>query len=381
MTRHMNFMQRAKVLIASSDQDSADFMQNALSVLSQFDAELVNRDSLLAESGTFDQDNYDLLIIDAGKGEFIDSGQAQELRDRFARLPLIVVSEPLQDKHMRQLLRLNSKDWLKKPLDRKMFLESITGNIQLTQAGDNKVHAVVSSVGGAGATSVAITMANAMAKVKKKIQPIVTLFDLDFSAGSCGQYLNIANDYDLGPVLTNPKRVDLEFIDIIKKRHESGFSVLSFKHPQVITSPNGKELVLRMLDVVSFENDHTVIDIPYYETNWKDEILTAVNSITLVTDCTIPGLRQAKDVYSRIKRIKRDDTPITIIANKHRSRLFGFGIGKKETRKIFNKANSLLIDDDWDTLTEAVNRGVLPADVSSRSKFVRQVEKMAETVA
>lgn len=373
-------MQRAKVLIASADKESAEFMQNALSVLSQFDPEIVDRNKLTREKTVVDPASYDILILDAGKGEFLESGAAQELRDLFPRIPLIVVSEPLEDEHMRLLLKLNSADWLKKPIDRKGFLESVTSNVQLSQAGENKVHAVISAVGGAGATSVAITLANALSRAKRKVEPVVTLFDLDFSSGSCGQYLNINNDYDIGPVLENPKRVDLEFIDIIKKRHENGFSVLSFKQPSVITSPNGKELVLRMLDVVSFENDHTVIDIPYYETNWKDEILTAVNSVTLVTDCTVPGLRQAKDMYLRVNRIRHDEIPITVIANKYRSRLFGFGIGKKETGKIFSKTNSILIAEDWDTLNEAVNRGVLPAEVSSRSKFVRQVEKIAETV-
>ena len=94
------------------------------------------------------------------------------------------------------------------------------------------------------------------------MQPSVALFDLDFSTGACGHYLNLLNEYDLQPVIANPSRVDMEFIDIVKKKHERGFSLLSFKQPSVMLSPKGGELVLRMLDVVSFQNNHTVIDIP-----------------------------------------------------------------------------------------------------------------------
>ena len=123
-----------------------------------------------------------------------------------------------------------------------------------------------------------------------------------------------------------------------------------------------------------------MIDIPHYETAWKDDLLSAVNSVHLVTELTIPALRQAKDIYTRIKKLRSDDFPVQVIANRHRTRLFSFGIGKKDTSKIFKQSNTIIIGDDWATMNEAVNRGILPIEVDPRSKFVRQVEKLAEAV-
>lgn len=380
MTSLMNYSRRIKVLIASADQTASDFMQNSLSALSQFDAEIVTPEALLARKAKTDQEQFDLFVLDAGDGSLLESSTAQELRRKFSGLPLIVVSEPLNDQRLRLLLKLNGSDWLKKPLDRKSFLEVVSTHAHLAQAGGNHVHAVVSAVGGAGGTSLAITLADTLTRARKKAQPSVAIFDLDFSTGACGNYLNALNDYDLRPVIANPSRIDLEFVDIIKKKHERGFSLLSFKQPGVVMSPNGAELVLRMLDVVSFQNNHTVVDIPYYETAWKDDILRAVNTIHLVTELTIPGLRQAKDVYARIKALRGEDFPVQVVANKHRTRLFAFGIGKKDTRKVFKQTSTVIVEDDWATLNEAVNRGVLPIEVNPRSKFVRQVEKLAEAV-
>jgi pilus assembly protein CpaE len=148
----------------------------------------------------------------------------------------------------------------------------------------------------------------------------------------------------------------------------------------VILSPTGSELVLRMLDVVSFQNDHTVLDVPYYETAWKDELLSAVNSVYIVTELTIPSLRQAKELFTRIKQLRGNDFTINIVANKHRKRFFGLGVGKKEAQRVFRQTATTVLDEDWNTMNDAINRGLLPAEVNPRSDFARQMGKLAEAV-
>ena len=78
--------------------------------------------------------------------------------------------------------------------------------------------------------------------------------------------------------------------------------------------------------------------------------------------------------------IRGENFPVQVIANRHRRRLFGSGIGKKDAARIFKQSNTVIIEDDWATMNEAVNRGILPIEVHPRSKFVRQVDKIAETV-
>ncbi|MBS3648103.1 pilus assembly protein [Pseudaminobacter sp. 19-2017] len=380
MTTHMNFTRKAKILIVSTDRASAEFMESSLLALSTYEPEHVTFEALSNPRNTLKAENYDLLLMDVGDGAVLEGGAISEVRKKFASTPLILLSEVLSDQRMRMLVRLNANDWLRKPLERKAFLESISSHLHLAFAGGNQVHAVVSAVGGAGATSVAITLADSLLRLKRKQEPTVALFDLDFSTGACGSYLNSVNDYDLKPVIAQPNRVDLEFVDIIKKKHERGFSLLSFKQPDVLLSRTGGELVLRMLDVVSFQNNHTVLDIPYYATGWRDDLLKAVNTIHLVTEPTIPALAQAKDLATRIQTLRPDNPPVHIIVNKNRRRLFSFGIGKNEAKRVFKQTPTHLIDDDWNTMSEAINRGVLPFEVSPRSSFVRRIEKLAEGV-
>ncbi|NKF34494.1 pilus assembly protein, partial [Pseudomonas sp. BGM005] len=55
-------------------------------------------------------------------------------------------------------------------------------------------------------------------------------------------------------------------------------------------------------------------------------------------------------------------------------------VHRRQTEKIFKDTPSFTIAEDWDTLSEAVNRGVLPVEVNSRSGFCTAVGKLGALV-
>jgi pilus assembly protein CpaE len=135
-----------------------------------------------------------------------------------------------------------------------------------------------------------------------------------------------------------------------------------------------------MLDVAAFESDHTIIDVPYYDTPWKYEVLTSVNSICIVTEMTVPALSQAKDLFANLVRLRGSSDQMFIVINKYRAKLFGLGLRRQQTEKIFKDIPTHVIADDWETLSEAVNRGVLPFQVNSRARFCGAVGKLGALV-
>ncbi|ARO33392.1 response regulator/pilus assembly domain-containing protein (plasmid) [Rhizobium sp. NXC14] len=379
MTAHMNIAASAKILVLSDDAAAASFMLDTFGSLSRYDVRHFSLKAL-GEKGRLDPTQFDLIVLDVDNGELLQQPELFAFRTSYRDIPLVVVSEDLPDDMMRLLFRLNGNDWLKKPLERRALIDMISTHAPGTGASDSRVHAVVSAVGGAGASMIASSLAHSLAQPTKNSTPRVDLFDTDFCSGALGYYLNLVNDYDLKPVIANPSRVDLEFIDLVRKRHPGGFSLLSFKQPSVLLSPKGGELVLRMLDVAAFESDHTVVDVPYYDTPWKYEVLTSVNSIYIVTEMTIPALSQAKDLFTNLARLRGSSDQIFIVINKYRAKLFGLGLRRQQTEKIFKGIPTHVIADEWDTLSEAVNRGVLPAQVNSRARFCGAVGKLGALV-
>ena len=327
----------------------------------------------------FDADAFDLVLADVADGGVLENPEFMNARNLLRGIPVIFISEALSNERMRQLVKLDGDDWLPKPIERRALIDSIGAQFKKLKSGKKRVHAVFSCGGGAGGTSFAIMMAYFLSRARKRSRPKVALFDLDFTTAAVAAYLNIENSFDLRTVINRPERVDLEFADIIQKRQEKGFSVYSFESPEIVSNPRGIELVLRMLDVISFQHDHTILDMPVYETGWKWQVLSGADTVTLVTNPTVPALQFAKNTYNRLAEMRGKDS-ISVVVNRSQTGLFASGIGKKEISQIFGELDVTILPEDRKVLTEAQNRGVLPYDVSPSSAFCKRIEKLADAV-
>jgi pilus assembly protein CpaE len=293
-------------------------------------------------------------------------------------VPVIVVSDHLDEKQVRELIKRHVQDWLTHPLDESAFVRAIDTCVRISKTTQNKVHAVVSGEAGAGSTVVAASFADYLATEVVERRENVALFDLDFSTGSSGYILNMVNTFDLKNVLSHPGRIDFEFVNLIRETHRRGFHVFSFKRPELLIDSNGSELVLRMLDVVNIQNNHTVLDIPYYQTDWRDDVLSAVNTCTVVTELNLPALRQALDTVREVQSIRGASFPVRILLNKYKRHLFGGGLGTKDVRELFGNIPISLLPYSDGLIEESLNRGVLPAEIHPHSAFVRGVRKYVD---
>ena len=370
---------RAKVLVCSSDSALIEKIDSLFSPLASYDYEVEPLEKF-AQRKKFDTESYDLVLADVADGAIFEHPEFVTARNLLGDIPVIFVSEALSNERMRQLVKLDGDDWLAKPIERRALIDSIGAQFQKLKSGKKKVHAVLSCGGGAGGTSVAIMMAYFLSRARKRTRPKVALFDLDFTTAAVASYLNIENSFDLKSIINRPERVDLEFVDIIHKRQEKGFSVFSFESPEILTNPRGAELVLRMLDVISFQHDHTVLDMPVYETGWKWQVLAGADTVTLVSNPTVPALQFAKNTFNRLAEMRGGKDAISVVVNRTQTGLFASGIGKKEIIQIFGEVNLTILPEDRKVLTEAQNRGVLPYDVSPSSAFCKRIENMSDAV-
>lgn len=322
-----------------------------------------------------DEEAPDLLIADFDDIAQPELDVLERVRAEFRTVPMIVVSNELGDDQVRRLFRLQISDWLRKPLDGNALKESISAATVVTKSAGNPVHAVISAVGGAGGTVVAVSMADLLKNRLTKGDRSVAIFDLDFSLGDVGLGLNIVNDYRLISVIDNPDRIDREFINLIQRQHDAEFFIYSFKEPELPIHRSGEELVLRILDAVSSEHRHTVLDMPYYETPWTEEVLSAVNTCTVVTELNLPAVKHALDWVKRIRSLRGEDFPLRVVINKHQRSLFGQRIKKKKLKELFGSTPFTYLPEDKRTLDESLDRGILPRQLYSRSPFLKRLER------
>lgn len=323
--------------------------------------------------------NYDLILLNIDTLGEAEVAVLTTIRMSDSDLPVVVVSNELSPDQTRQLFRFNVQDWLVKPLASDGIDAAVLTASRTKRISRNRVHAVVSAVGGAGATTVAVSLADLLQSNLGKKKASVGLFDLDFSTGNCSYVLDMVNEFNIGSVVDSPQRVDSEFIRLVQQQHRRGFYLYSFKRPDLNTELNSYELVLRMLDAVLLEHEHTVLDIPYYETDWRDDVLGAVNTCTLVTELNLPALKHAIDMIDHVKKLRGDDFPLTVLINK-RSGLFGGRIGKKKLVSLFGTTPFHFLPEEGDVLGEALDRGIVPAEIRSRNSFTKALDKFLDKV-
>ena len=329
---------------------------------------------------TLEEGTFDLVILDFNALNDDEVQVLTSVHGNDPNLPIITVSPTLNAEETRLLFRHKVQDWINKPLEKDVLVAAIKAVVQTKRFGRHKVHAVLSAVGGAGATTVAVSLADILQQQFRKQKKSIALFDLDFSTGNCSYVLNMPSTFNLGSVVGSPRRIDAEFMRVLRQPHENGFFLYSFKRPDLNTELNGYELVLRMLDTVVMEHDHTVLDIPYYETDWRDDVLSAVNTCSIVTELNLPSLKHTLEMVARVKALRGDDFPISVLINKRNRSLFGSRIGNSKLKELFEDTPYYYLPVENDVLGEALDRGLVPADVRSGNAFTKRLRKYVKAI-
>jgi pilus assembly protein CpaE len=365
---------RKRIALFSADTNLRNDVSTRLESLAIYDVQ-VHEPELFLEGPKGDQ-KPSVVIFDVGEGGLLGSPKLNDARAAWAGVPLIALSGDLPDDRIRTLVRLNAADWLRKPFDNKELINAVSFHDSGTAAAKSRVITFISASGGAGATTLALAASEYLAKKSSDAAAATCLVDLDFQHANCSSYLNLYNEFDLTGVITQPERLDVELMDIIKLMRAPGFTLYSFERPELPFEPKGQDFVFKLLDLAAYRFDNVVIDLPNRETPWSNTVLSTSDEIFLVFELNIVSLRHAKQIYSRIRELRGSAASVTLVANKHKRKLFGNHFSRSELQKIFKMPHIKSVSLDAPLLTDAVNRALLPSEVHSRARFNKDVKAL-----
>lgn len=316
------------------------------------------------------------VLVDANRLDRHETHHIAALRAAFPDAALIVVSPPPGPEAIRGLLRMGVQDWLPKPLNPTDLAEALNRDFRHSASQVARVHAVMSAVGGAGATTVALSMADLLAQERAHGGDSVALVDLDFSLGACGYMLNLTGGFPLDSVIVDPRRIDAELLALIRQRHPRGFDVYSFANRALVTHVNCYEFVLRLMEVLVTQHSHIILDVPYYEADWRPDVLAGVDSITVVGEVNLPVIKHTLDLLQSLSVLPRAAAMTRLLLNKDRQGfLRGHHIAVDTLTGLFGTTPFGFLPKDSETLLEAMDRGIPPAEVNAGSAFVTALRR------
>jgi pilus assembly protein CpaE len=286
-------------------------------------------------------------------------------------IPVIVVSQSFNEAVGRRLLQMRVADFLVKPVtpvELARTCAKVAQNPTNEKLKEAQIFTFLPAGGGVGVTTLAIQTALVLLASGPLDNRSTCLVDLNFQDGACADYLDIEPRLDLDEVVPHPQRLDRQLLEIMLSHHTTGLAVLAAPHRPAEMRQVEASVVTRLLDLVSSSFDFAVIDMPRGWYPWSDSILRGSNKLFVVSDMTVPGLRQAKQLLAAISDRVGESTKPRVIINRFEQPFLSPRIRRADIRQALGDAFGGAIPYDRRLVCEAIDRGVPLSEVKARNQ-------------
>jgi pilus assembly protein CpaE len=298
--------------------------------------------------------------------------------------PTLLIGAHLPAALVRALMRLPAADVLEAPFESEDLQTAIyalldTAEAQGAAASDHVSHcwSILGAVGGAGATTVAVEIAAALAARIDKERG-VCLVDLNLADGAAAAYLGVTGALSvaqLGPVAD---RIDGALLAAFATPVVRGLDLLACPRDPGAYDQISREAVLRILEIACEAYDHVIIDLPRHRRPWTLEILGGSDEVVIVSELTVPALLAARAQAEEIELALPGRPKPRIVLNRLAQRLFGPAPSMTEAERALERKAEAGIVSDWEAAAASVNLGGAIRQHRPKSRIVRDVEALAD---
>ena len=287
---------------------------------------------------------------------------------------------------VRHLVRLGAHDVLPLPIEREELetaLEPIRSARRRDSAGSRtasgKVVAIVKSDGGVGATALLGQLAQCFAAHERAHGRETCLVDLDLQFGDAAFQLGLQPSLTMADVIAARGRIDGAMLRTIATAHPSGLSVISAPHEILPLDSLDSEQLMHFVAEAKSEFGTVLFDLPANWTNWSLSLLASADLVLMVTQLSIPSLHRARRQLDLVLQ-HLGTVPIQLIVNRFEKKLFA-KLDAGDVTKVLGREPDYLIANDYQTVSEALDRGVPVADIRSKGAITRDLAALEAGVA
>jgi pilus assembly protein CpaE len=333
----------------------------------------------IASVDAFDTDGVTVVIVDldATRPEEMAALERTMLRS-VALPPVVVVTQSFDAEVARSLLQMRVSDFLVKPVQPVELVRTCarvarSSGHETTEA---QIYTFTPAVGGAGVTTLAIQTALLLLSSGQRVRPTVCLVDLDFQHGACSDYLDLEPRLDLKEIEPRPERLDRQLLEIMLSHHASGLELIAAPNRPAEMRTFDPDMVTRLLDLVSSHFDYVVIDMPRTWFSWTDSVLLGSNRLFIVSEMTVPSIRQAKGLVAAVRERLGDSPQPQVIVNRFEQRMFDPGVKKSDIEQALGADFAGTIPNNYRLVREAIDRGVPLDEVKAGNNITTQLKKL-----
>ncbi|MCR5874497.1 AAA family ATPase [Phenylobacterium sp. J426] len=330
----------------------------------------------------------DLVLIDADAWEAPDLAAAVKTLSALKSCPpVLLVGESLPTGLVRNLLRLDNSDVLEAPFTEEQLLSAVQGLLAAAgpaaaspqAAGESRCWAVTGAVGGAGATTLAIEIATALAA--RPTGERVCLIDLNLADGAAAAYLGAQAAMRLADFGQAAERLDAAMLQAFITPISKQLDLLAGVRDPGAFDAVSREAVLRMLEVACECYDWVILDVPRHRRPWTLEALAGCDEVLVISELTVPALLAARAYSDEIEHALGSGLKPRIVLNRLASRMFGPAPSMAEAERALQRKAEAGVSSDWEAAAASANLGGPIAQHRPKSKIVKDVQLLVERLA
>lgn len=326
-----------------------------------------------------------LLVIEVDPSDRVSMRRIAQVRNARPGLPLVVALHDANVSAVRTLVRQGVDDVATIPFDLEelssqlLDLAAQVRNDVTAQLPLSPLVSVVRSTGGSGATTVVTHLAAALAAHSGRPNG-ACLIDLDIQFGNVGASLGKSAKTTVIDLLDAGDRLDAEFFASAAVDSGRGFDIVVAPKPITPLETVDIDQLIHLLSIARRAYGTVLVDFPANWTNWTLSTALASTDLVLVTDLTIPGLRQAKRRLELFDAVGVPRERVRIVVNRVEKRLFKT-IGVDEVRATLGQSVFATLAAEPGVLGSAQDQGLLAWEAHRKSHFAADISALAEQLA
>jgi pilus assembly protein CpaE len=215
-----------------------------------------------------------------------------------------------------RLKGLGAADYLTKPLSEDFLKAALVEAAQGPQESaaksegrGGKLISIIGTRGGVGATTLTVNLAYVVAHILEKH---VGVLDLDVHFGTTALAVDKEPGRGMRAALENPERLDSLLVASSMVQESERLSILcaeeGLENPLAFES----EATLALIRPVEGNFDYIFVDMPRHMLPMQKRLLMRANHIVLVTDLTLPGLRDTRRIRQYLRTLRPDFMPLIV---------------------------------------------------------------------
>lgn len=280
----------------------------------------------------------------------------------------------------RDLLAAGVADYLIKPISSDAISAAINNASHHHQRADaapdlhkpGRLIAFIGARGGVGCSSVAMNCASIIAQVQGRR---VVLVDLDLQFGTTALALDVEAGRGLREALENPARIDSLFVSSAAVSVGQNLFVLAAEEPLDGPLMFDSEALELLLAELRHSFDCIILDVPRTTAVAQWHMLATSDSICIVTDLSLPGMRDTIRLTG-IAKSAAPETNLVVVANRAGADKKG-EIPSREFEKSGEVKIDFVIPDDPKAYALSSNNGKPLLTVAKSSKAVKALQLMS----